>query len=62
MYKKSKMYIREDDSKPRRWTSTVEYTIEEALEILNPDNRWPNTAEKRGAYNRIVKELKKNDA
>ena len=56
--------IREDEKKPRVWTSTERYTIEKALEILNPSNRQYIAAEKRQAFNiisKFIEEVRKNE-
>ncbi len=58
------IYVREDEKKPRVWTSTEQYSIEKALEILNPSNRQYNTAEKRQAFNiisKFIKEVRRNE-
>ena len=53
--------IREDDKKRNRFTSTEKYTLQEALNILNPDNRIYTAAEKRGAFNIIKKEIERKN-
>lgn len=55
------MYIREDNKKRNRYTSTKKYTLQEALNILNPDNRIYTVAEKRGAFKIIKKEIERKN-
>lgn len=47
------------DEKHRVFRSTKNYTLKEALEILNPSNRISRTCEKRQAFYIIKKELEK---
>lgn len=53
--------IREDDKKRNRYASIEKYTLQEALNILNPDNRIYTVAEKRGAFNIIKKEIERKN-
>lgn len=56
-----KMIDAKVDFKTKKYISTKEYSIDEALKILNPDNRIPLTSEKRGAFNIIKKELERRN-
>lgn len=47
------------DEKNRVFRSTKNYTLKEALEILNPSNRLPRACEKRQAFYIIKKEIEK---
>jgi len=52
--------IREDITKPKVWTTEPsQLTLEQALEILNPDSGYQYIALRRGAYKRLLIELKK---
>lgn len=45
----------------RKYTSTKKYTLQEALDILNPNNRIYTVAEKRGAFKIIKKEIERKN-
>lgn len=54
------IYTREDLKKPKVWIANYQnMTLQQALDILNPDNLYQPIALRRGAYKRLLIELKK---
>lgn len=55
------IYTRNDLKKPKVWIANYQnITLQQALDILNPDNFYQPIALRRGAYKRLLVELEKD--